>query len=66
MSLLKIGQILTELPELEDQNAVNHETSFILIATLVCYMGVHMRVESFIHMLNCCQDFFFYIYSVDL
>ena len=27
ISFLKIGQMLTELRELEDQNVVNHETS---------------------------------------
>ena len=34
--LLKIEQILTELQELEDQNAVNHETSDLFHSG--CYM----------------------------
>ena len=50
ISFLKIGQILTELQELEDENAVNHKTSELF--HFGCYMGVHVSVESFIHMLN--------------
>ena len=39
ISLLKIGQILTELQELDDQNAVNHETNeLFLLATTWVYM----------------------------
>ena len=49
--------MLTELQELEEQNAVNHETSVLF--HFGCYMGVQMRVESFIHMLNSCEDYFF-------
>ena len=58
ITFLKIGQILRELQKLEDQNAVNHETSELF--HFGCYMDVHKRVESFIHMLNCCQDFFIF------
>ena len=50
----------TKLQELEDQNAVNavnNETSEL--CHFDCYMGVHVRVQSFIHVLNWCQDFFF-------
>ena len=47
---LKIRLILTESQGLEDQNAVNHETSEFF--RFGCYMGVHLRVESFLHMLN--------------
>ena len=36
MPLLKIEQILTELQELEDQNAVNHETNDLFHSG--CYM----------------------------
>ena len=49
-SFLKIEQILTELQELEDQHAVNHETSKLF--HFGYYMGVHMRVESCIDTLN--------------
>ena len=46
ISFLKIGQILTELHELEDQNAVNNETSELFC--FGCYVGLHVRTESFI------------------
>ena len=38
ISFLKIGQILTELQESEDQNAVNHETNALF--NFGSYMGV--------------------------
>ena len=38
ISLLKIGQILTELQELKDQNAVNHETSELFMPATWVYM----------------------------
>ena len=50
ISFLTIGQILTELRELEDQNAVNHETSELF--HFGCYIGIHKRVDSCFHMLN--------------
>ena len=57
ISVLKIRQILTELQELEDQNAVNHETSEL--CQFGCYLGVHVRMENFSHTLNWCQEFIF-------
>ena len=58
ISFLKIRQIITELQKLEDQNAVNHETSELF--QFGFHMGVHVLVECFIHMLNRCQDFFIF------
>ena len=51
-----------QLQELEDQNAVNHETSEL--SHFDCYMDVQLRVrvESFIDILSTS----FIIYSVDL
>ena len=42
-SFLKIGQILTELQELENQNAVKYETSELF--HFYCYFGVHVRIQ---------------------
>ena len=57
VSFLKIAQILTESQELEDQNdAVNHDTNELF--HFGCYLDVYVCVESVIHMLNSCQDFF--------
>ena len=50
ISFLKIRQILRELLESEDQNVVNNDNSELF--HLSCYLGVHVCVESFIHMLN--------------
>ena len=50
ISFLKVRRILIELLELEDQNVVNHEISQFF--QFGCYMGVHVRLENFIHMLN--------------
>ena len=40
ISFLKIGQILTDLQELEDQNAINYETSELF--HFGSYMGVQL------------------------
>ena len=37
ISFLKIGQISTEVQELEDQNAVSHENSELFIFTQLIY-----------------------------
>ena len=63
-SVLKIRQILTELQELQTQNAVNHETNELY--HFGSYVAVHVGVESIIYMLHWCQDCFFIFFSVDL
>ena len=56
--------MLTELHELEDQNAVNNKTSELF--HLSRYMGVQLTRRKFYPHVKLMSKLFFNIYSIDL